>query len=294
MTSSTAPEPPPTAIAQRIEPVDHRLGPITIRRLLPAAQRQMVGPFIFFDHGGPFERDSMPAGAGVPEHPHAGLATFSYLMHGTVRHCDSAGHSASIESGDIALMTAGSGITHEEIPQRGQSPQHMFAQLWLALPDEHEETAPSFEHHHENDLPLITFDRATARLAMGTGWDVTAPTTSYTDTLFAELNLDPGGRLPVPATWDERALFLIEGDATIEGIRIIPFEVTILRPGVDVELTSMSGARLLALGGAAFPSPRYIAGSFVGSSREKIVSWMDAWQSGEFPRIADTETTLGR
>ncbi len=290
MTASTESVLPPTAIAQRIEPVDHRLGPITIRRLLPAAQRQMVGPFIFFDHGGPFERDSMPANAGVPEHPHAGLATFSYLMHGTVHHRDSAGNSASIESGDIALMTAGSGISHEETPQRGQSPRHMFAQLWLALPDEHEETAPSFEHHHENDLPLITFERATARLAMGTGWGAAAPTTSYTDTLFAELNLATDGRLPVSAAWDERALFLMEGDATIEGIRIAPFEVTILRPGVDIEVTSAGGARLLLLGGGAFPSQRYIAGSFVASSRDKITDWMRAWQSGDFPRIGRAQT----
>ncbi len=277
--------PTPTAIAQRIEPVDHLLGPIAIRRLLPAAERQMVGPFIFFDHGGPFERDSMPPGAGVPEHPHAGLATFSYLMHGTVHHRDSAGHRAAIQSGDIALMTAGSGITHEEIPQPGDSPRHMFAQLWLALPDEYEETVPGFEHHHQNDLPLIDFDRATARLTMGTGWGETAPTTSYSDTIFAELNIDAGGQLPVPASWDERALFLMEGDASIEGVGLKPFEVTILKPEVDIELASPGGARLLLLGGGTFPSRRHIAGSFVGSSPEKITNWMQAWQTGDFPRI---------
>ncbi len=290
MTTSTSSALPQTPVAQRVEPIDHQLGPITIRRLLPAAQRQMVGPFIFFDHGGPFERDSMPAGAGVPEHPHAGLATFSYLMHGTVHHRDSAGHTASIESGDIALMTAGSGITHEETPQRGESPRHMFAQLWLALPDEHEETAPSFEHHREGDLPLISFDRATARLAMGSGWGSTAPTTSYTDTIFAELNVAAGGRLPIPATWDERALFLMEGDAAVEGAGIAPFEVTILRTGVDIDVTSSTGARLLILGGEAFPTRRHIAGSFVASSPEKLAGWMRAWQSGDFPRIGRPET----
>ena len=64
-------------VEQTIEPMASRVGAIPIRRYLPSRARQMVGPFIFMDLGGPLE---VPAGAqgGAPEHPHAGLATFTY------------------------------------------------------------------------------------------------------------------------------------------------------------------------------------------------------------------------
>ena len=100
----------PRPVQQTIEPTPENLGAISIRRYLPSRTRQMVGPFIFMDQGGPLELPDGTSG-GVPEHPHAGLSTFTYLMEGSVEHTDSAGNQAVVERGDVALMTAGSGIT---------------------------------------------------------------------------------------------------------------------------------------------------------------------------------------
>ena len=88
-------------------------GGFTVRRILPAAARQSVGPFLFFDHMGPVEAEP-GARHDVRPHPHIGLATVTYLFEGAIMHRDSLGTEQRIEPGAINWMTAGSGIVHSE------------------------------------------------------------------------------------------------------------------------------------------------------------------------------------
>jgi hypothetical protein len=87
----------------------HDLGGFQIQRALPSVQRNMVGPFVFFDHIGPAEfiRGN---GVDVRPHPHIGPSTVTYLYNGSMYHKDSIGTSASVDPGDVNLMTAGKGL----------------------------------------------------------------------------------------------------------------------------------------------------------------------------------------
>ena len=84
-----------------------------VRRALPHGRRQMVGPFIFFDHFGPVQFMS-GKGMDVRPHPHIGLATVTYLFDGSIMHRDSEGNIQEIQPGAMNLMTAGRGIAHSE------------------------------------------------------------------------------------------------------------------------------------------------------------------------------------
>ena len=94
-------------------PRAHDVGGFEVRRALPAQERQMVGPFIFFDQMGPGE---FLAGQGldVRPHPHIGLSTVTYLFDGEILHRDSLGSHQPIVPGDVNWMTAGRGIAHSE------------------------------------------------------------------------------------------------------------------------------------------------------------------------------------
>src|SRR5690606_15467893 len=112
-----------------------------VRRALPHGKKQMVGPFIFFDHFGPVQ---FIAGQGmdVKPHPHIGLATVTYLFDGKIRHRDSEGNVADIVPGAMNLMTAGSGITHSERTpdvERASGHRMLGLQSWIALPSDKEE-----------------------------------------------------------------------------------------------------------------------------------------------------------
>src|SRR3954462_710587 len=119
-----------------------------VRRALPNARRRAVGPFVFFDQMGPVVL-ALGRGLDVRPHPHIGLATVTYLFEGEIMHRDSLGTVQAIRPGEVNWMTAGRGIVHSERTPGTlrESGSRLFSiQTWVALPLQHEETAPAFLH----------------------------------------------------------------------------------------------------------------------------------------------------
>ena len=274
------------SIQQSIPARPFRMGNMSIFRVLPHLHRRMVGPFIFMDQGGPLTVQKMSFN-GVPEHPHAGLSTFTYLIQGAVHHQDSAGFSSDVHSGDIALMTAGSGLSHEEKPlfEEGTTEHTMyFAQMWLALPDEVEDMPPTFEHHPATSVPVLKHEKVTVRIAMGTLWGTEAPTTCYAPTFFADIEMQALGTLTLENTYQEQALFIIEGSASLDGVSLDKHTLYVLNSDQHTVL-SKTGCRALYFGGDTFPTERFIGGSFVASSKEKLQYWIQQSQTPYWPKI---------
>ena len=100
-------------VLMEITPTTHDLGDFKVNRSLPARERTMVGPFIFFDQAGPATLEP-GKGIDVRPHPHIGLSTVTYMFEGAFMHRDSLGSVQLIEPGAVNLMTAGKGIVHSE------------------------------------------------------------------------------------------------------------------------------------------------------------------------------------
>ena len=272
-------------VLETIVPVTHDLGAFKVNRTLPSRHRTMVGPFIFVDEFGPAR---LPAGQGmdVRPHPHINLATVTYLFEGAIEHRDSIGSHQVIEPGAINLMTAGSGIVHSErSPQalRPEGPSLYGMQTWLALPDGREEVAPAFDHVPPSELPLIEDGGARARVLMGTLWGATAGTPQHSPTIYADIELGSGGSIPIEAGADERGVMLVGGEAELDGQRLDPFTLYVLRPGHEARLSSASGARAMLMGGQAFSTRRYVFWNFVSSSRDRINQAKEDWKEGRMP-----------
>ncbi|WNO53394.1 pirin family protein [Stakelama saccharophila] len=278
-------------ILQTITPATHDLGGFKVHRTLPNKERTMVGPFLFFDQMGPAHL-SVGEGIDVRPHPHINLATVTYLFAGAIDHRDSLGTLATIEPGAVNLMTAGSGIVHSErspSAERAVGPELSGIQTWIALPDGEEDMAPAFEHVARGDLPVVEDACVKARVVMGALWGRRAPTTTYADTIYADIALAGGGTIPVDAEADERAVYVAEGDATLDGMRLDPMTLYLLRPGMTATLRSDSGARVMLCGGEAFATPRHVWWNFVSSSRERINEAKRAWKAGEFAKVPGDE-----
>jgi hypothetical protein len=275
-----------TAVVQVITPVTHDLGDFKVNRVLPAKQRTMVGPFIFVDEFGPAR---LPAGRGmdVRPHPHINLSTVTYLFEGAIEHRDSIGSHAVIEPGAINLMTAGTGIVHSErSPQalRATGPSLYGMQTWLALPDGREEVDPAFEHVPADALPLVQDTGVHARVLMGTLWGKSAATRCDSPTIYADIELS-GASIPIDAEADERALMLVGGEADLDGQKLDPFTLYVLRPGHAARLSSSGGGRIMLMGGESFSTRRYVFWNFVSSSRDRINQAKDDWKALRFPLI---------
>jgi redox-sensitive bicupin YhaK (pirin superfamily) len=274
-------------VEQVLTPVTHDLGGFKVHRTLPHRERTMVGPFLFFDQMGPAQ---LAAGGGIDvrPHPHINLATVTYLFDGAIDHRDSLGTCARIEPGAVNLMTAGHGIVHSERSpgdERTHGPVLSGIQTWLALPEAAEETDPAFEHVEAARLPTLEADGVRARVIMGSLWGLSAPTTTYAGTIYADLVLEPGATVPIDAAAEERAVYLADGEATLEGLALEPQRLYVLRPGIAATLRSASGARAMLCGGDAFATPRHVWWNFVSSRPERIAEAKRAWKAGEFPVV---------
>lgn len=270
-------------------PVTHDLGGFKVHRTLPARERTMVGPFLFFDQMGPAH---LPPGEGVDvrPHPHINLATVTWLFEGAFDHRDSLGTFQTIHPGAVNLMTAGRGIAHSErspADVRPAGPALAGIQTWLALPERDEEMDPAFQHVAADALPVVEDDCARATIIMGSLWGRTAPTTTYAGTIYADIVLGPTGAIPIDAEADERAVYLVEGAATLEGVPLEPRRLYVLRPGVAATLRSDTGARVMLAGGEAFATPRHVWWNFVSSRRDRISQAKEDWRAGRFPVIPD-------
>jgi hypothetical protein len=269
-------------------PAALELDGLTVGRLLPWARRRMVGPFIFCDVMGPAELGPGFA-MDVRPHPHIGLATVTYLFDGEIVHRDSLGCTQIIRPGEINWMTAGRGIAHSErTPDalRGRPSRLHGLQLWVALPKEEEERAPSFDHVDE--LPETTIDGVRVRVLAGRGWGVTSPVPVLSPLVYAEAHVPDGASLALPEEHPELGVYVVTG-ALIDGETRLDAGRLHLFDDAHPRLRADGAAHVMLLGGSGFPEKRHIWWNFVSSSRERIERAKEDWMARRFPPVVGDE-----
>jgi redox-sensitive bicupin YhaK (pirin superfamily) len=275
-----------------IVPRARDLGGFAVRRALPSARRQMVGPFIFFDQMGPAEF-LLGTGLDVRPHPHIGLATVTYLFEGEILHRDSLGTEQPIRPGDVNWMTAGRGIAHSErSPQseRAHGGRLFGIQAWVALPASAEETAPDFTHHARDALPVVAGEGKEVRLITGSLYGERSPVPTFTEMFYADAQLAAGARLPLPAEHEERAVYVAGGEIEVAGDHFPAGQLLVFRPGDRITLAATEPARLLLLGGEPMDGPRHIWWNFVSSRQDRIEAAKADWRAGRLvPVPGETE-----
>ena len=123
---------------------------VRLKRVFAHSEVPWFDPFLLFDDFGARDpKDYLP---GFPWHPHRGIETVTYMLHGVVKHGDSMGNEGEISDGQVQWMTAGSGIVHQEMPQRQEDYLRGF-QLWVNLPAADKMMAPRYRDIKATDIP---------------------------------------------------------------------------------------------------------------------------------------------
>jgi redox-sensitive bicupin YhaK (pirin superfamily) len=269
-------------ILRTIEPRVHDLGGgFRVRRVLPFHAQRMVGPFIFFDHFGPVTY-APGEGFDVRPHPHIGLATVTYLFEGAIRHQDSLGTDLVIRPGAVNWMTAGLGIVHSERTPSAEreTGQNMHGlQIWVALPLNHEDAAPAFDHHPADTLPTFETGGIFIRVLAGEAWGHRSPVIFPWNILYLAIEAPNGGKLAIPASAaEERALYIVTGSAHVDGREVSEGTMVVLTPGADIAVEFRYGTLAAICGGAPMDTPRLIDWNFVASSADRIERAKQDWQ----------------
>ena len=297
MTLPHIPDPPPgdaraaDAIATVIVPRARDLGGFEVRRALPSAQRQMVGPFIFFDQFGPVVMQS-GQGIDVRPHPHIGLSTVTWLFDGSIFHRDSLGSEQAIAPGELNWMTAGKGIVHSERTAAGERARErkIFGiQSWVALPKAHEETTPTFDHVAMERLPVIANKGISARIVAGSLYGASSPVKTHSELFYADVQLQAGAALPLPVEHEERGVYVAEGEIEIAGQVFAAARLLVFRPGDAITIRAKTQARVMLLGGEPMEGPRHVWWNFVSSSKDRIEAAKDDWKQARFAIVPGDE-----
>lgn len=273
-------------------------GGFSVRRLLPSPVRRMVGPFIFVDHMGPVQL-SPGAGLDVRPHPHINLATVTYLFDGEILHRDSIGSEQVIRPGAVNWMTAGRGIVHSErspVAARREGPRVHGMQLWVALPQAHEEDAPSFQHHPGDTIPLVEQPGARLRIVAGSAYGATSPATVMSPLFYVEAQLDHGVELTLPEGYPGRAAYVVSG--IVETDDKVYREGTLLvfkagkpgQPPPTAYIKALEPSRVMLLGGEPLEGQRYMFWNFVSSSQARIEQAKAEWRDRRFPLVPGDES----
>ena len=277
----------PTVIIPRVRDI----GAFEVRRVLPSIERQMIGPFIFFDQFGPI---IMKAGEGqdVRPHPHIGLSTVTWLLDGSMFHRDSLGSQQAIAPGELNWMTAGKGIVHSErTPEadRARDRTVFGIQSWVALPKKHEETTPGFEHVATADMPLLNDHGREVRVIAGSIYGAASPVKTHSELFYADVKLVSGAKLPLPDEHEERAIYVLQGSIEIAGQVHGPNQLLVFRAGDHITIIAKTDTRFMMLGGEPMDGPRHIWWNFVSSSKERIEMAKEEWKRGRFDIVPGDE-----
>lgn len=312
------------AKCEEIEVLDPREVPLggpramTVYRTLPQKGRSLVGPWCFLDHYGP---DDVAATGGmmVPRHPHTGLATVSWLFGGSIDHLDSAGNTAEVRPGELNLMLAGRGITHQEISTDSTRVLH-GVQLWYALPDATRFDAPGFSHYVPPVVEIPANARAggaeeatagaQVRVFLGTvdgiGAGATSPVDSRTKGILgAEVLLEPNASVTLALDPSfEHAVLAEDSDLEI-AVNICPpqhiqhRELGYVPVGASTLTVSAGehGGRALLLGGTPFGEQIVMWWNFVGRTHDEIVAFRERYMAemgfaGEPARVGSLGASL--
>ncbi|MBE9206595.1 pirin family protein [Nostoc sp. LEGE 06077] len=276
------------AILQLIEPEVKDLGGFVARRSLPYPQRQMVGPFIFFDHLGP---SILPSNQGIDvrPHPHINLATLTYLFEGAIMHRDSLGTVQEIQPGAVNWMTAGKGIVHSErspdFDRHNEATIHGI-QTWIALPVEYEETEPWFIHYTADTLPTWEENGTIIKLIAGTASGYTSPVKVFSPILYLDAVLSAHTDFTISADYSERAVYSVTEGLSINDQPLEPYRLAILEPGDEVKVSAIAAARCIVIGGEPL-GKRYKWWNFVSSRPERIEQAKADWRNNRFAQVVD-------
>src|SRR5262249_24144869 len=208
---------------------------------------------------------------------HIGLATLTYVFDGEIMHRDSLGTAIAIRPGEVNLMTAGRGIVHSErtAPELKAGGGNLHGlQCWLGLPAAQEETDPAFAHYGVDEFPMVRDNDKAVRVGAGSLYGARSPGVTASGTPFSDATLKGGAVLPIDAHYEERSVYVVDGEIEISGDRFGTGQLLVFRPGDHVTVKAVqdpqTDAHFMIVGGAAMDGPRHLWWNFVSSRKERI------------------------
>jgi redox-sensitive bicupin YhaK (pirin superfamily) len=258
---------------------------VKINRVLTQTLQRRLDPFLMLDAFGSEKPGDYIA--GFPEHPHRGFETISYMITGSMRHKDSAGHEGLITNGGVQWMTAGRGVIHSEMPEQSEGLMEGF-QLWLNLPAKDKMSAPWYRDIPNQEIPRFSTDSgATVQVIAGRSHGVEgAVQRDGTEPYYLDIELAAGATFEQQLPPGHNAfLYVFRGEVTVEGKGVANTRLAILTnpPGAEgVRIKAAEASRVLLIAGRPLGEPIAQYGPFVMNTEDDLRQAVEDFRAGTF------------
>ncbi|MHA1471797.1 MAG: pirin family protein [Promethearchaeota archaeon] len=248
----------------------------------------LLDPFLLLDD---FHSDN-PSDymAGFPWHPHRGIETITYMLHGRIEHGDSMKNNGIIGAGDVQWMTAGSGIIHQEMPKKNEDDPYLAGfQLWANLPASHKMMEPRYRDITKDIIPEVSVDNnAKVKIICGEINGVKGPVQDIiTEPEYLDVVIEPNSEFKHSIDNDHNAFaYVIEGEATFDPTNneiIDPEHLVIFSEGDEVLIqTKTKPVRFLLISGKPIGEPVAWRGPIVMNTEEELRIAFNEYNKGTF------------
>ena len=228
--------------------------------------------------------------AGFPWHPHRGIETITYMLHGRIEHGDSMKNSGVIGAGDVQWMTAGSGIIHQEMPKKDENdPVLAGFQIWANLPASHKMMDPRYRDITKDQIPeVVVNDKVKVKIICGEVNGVKGPVQDIvTDPEYLDVSIEPNSEFKHSIVNTHNIFaYVIEGEAIFDPTKdeIVGAEhLVIFREGDEVFIrTKDNSVRFLLISGKPIGEPVAWRGPIVMNTEEELRSAFREYSQGTF------------
>jgi redox-sensitive bicupin YhaK (pirin superfamily) len=254
---------------------------VRLKRVLGNDKNSTLDPFLLLDHFGSDDPEDYVL--GFPWHPHRGMETVTYMWNGEVEHGDSMGNKGVIRSGDVQWMTAGSGIIHQEMPQRYDGLMQGF-QLWVNLPAEKKMIDPIYRGIEKKQIPIVQLDGGKVRVIAGKVDKTVGPVKELAiDIEYFDVELSTGKEFKhlVP-TNNTVFAYVVEGSIEAAGKQVLEGQCAVFGEGDVAIIKSLEGSRFLFVSGAPLRESVAWRGPIVMNTEKELDEAFRELDSGTF------------
>ena len=230
--------------------------------------------------------------AGFPWHPHRGIETITYMLHGRIEHGDSMKNNGVIGAGDVQWMTAGSGIIHQEMPKKNENDPYLAGfQLWANLPASHKMMDPRYRDITKDQIPeVVVKDKVKVKIICGEINGMKGPVQDIiTDPEYLDVSIEPHSEFKHSLINTHNVFaYVIEGKAIFDPIKdefVGAEHFVIFNEGDEVLIqTNDKSVRFLLISGKPIGEPVAWRGPIVMNTEEELRTAFNEYNKGTFIR----------
>lgn len=259
---------------------------VHLKRAFGNLQNLNLDPFLLLDDI--HSNDPKDISAGFPWHPHRGIETVTYFLHGEGEHEDSLGNKGVIRGGEIQWMTAGSGIIHQEMPRQKDGLMRGF-QLWVNLPSKYKMMKPRYQDIKQHEVKEVTIDNDTKiKVLAGQFKNTSGPVMDIiSDPTYLDIKIGQENNFTYKVPSDHTLIaYVLNGNAYFDSKKsqlVNSDHLVVFNSGNEINIhTDKDEVRFLLMSGKPINEPVAWYGPIVMNTRDELITAFNEINNGNF------------